>query len=60
MQMVDGKSIIHGDTLSVLDTLPDGFANLIIVDPPYNLAKDFGDKKFTPLAPQQYEDYLRS
>lgn len=60
MQMVDGKSIIHGDTLSVLSNLPNGFANLIIVDPPYNLAKDFGGKKFTPTSSEQYENYLRS
>ncbi|MBO4430758.1 MAG: site-specific DNA-methyltransferase [Bacteroidaceae bacterium] len=60
MQMVDGKSIIHGDTLSALSNLPNGFANLIIVDPPYNLAKDFGGKKFTPTSSEQYENYLRS
>ena len=58
--MVDGKSLIHGDTLSVLDTLPDGFANLIIVDPPYNLKKDFGETKFVEKSSEEYEDYLRS
>jgi site-specific DNA-methyltransferase (adenine-specific) len=60
MGMIDGQSLIQGDILDVLPTLPDGFANLIIVDPPYNLPRNFGDKKFTPLAPQQYEEYLRS
>jgi site-specific DNA-methyltransferase (adenine-specific) len=40
--------------------LPDGFANLIIVDPPYNLARNFGGNKFTSVSAQQYEDYLRS
>ena len=40
--------------------MPDGFANLIIVDPPYNLPRNFGDKKFTVVSPQQYEEYLRS
>lgn len=60
LPMIDGKSLIHGDTLSVLDTLPDGFANLIIVDPPYNLKKDFGEAKFVEKSSEEYEDYLRS
>ena len=59
MQMIDGQSLIHGDLFDVLPTLPDGFANLIIVDPPYNLTRNFGDKKFTVVSPQQYEEYLR-
>ena len=60
MQMIDGQSLIHGDLFDVLPTLPDGFANLIIVDPPYNLPRNFGDKKFTVVSPRQYEEYLRS
>lgn len=60
MQMIDGQSLIHGDLFDVLPTLPDGFANLIIVDPPYNLPRNFGDKKFTVVSPLQYEEYLRS
>ena len=60
MQMIDGQSLIHGDLFDVLPILPDGFANLIIVDPPYNLPRNFGDKKFTVVSPQQYEEYLRS
>ena len=42
MPLVDGRSLIHGDILDVLPTLPDGFAKLIIVDPPYNLSRNFG------------------
>ena len=30
----------HGDTLAFMKTLPDEFADLIIADPPYNLARD--------------------
>lgn len=60
MRMIDGQSLIHGDLFDVLPILPDGFANLIIVDPPYNLPRNFGDKKFTVVSPQQYEEYLRS
>jgi len=59
-KMVDGKSLIQGDTFVVLPTLSDGFANLIIVDPPYNLARDFGSKKFKSVSSEEYENYLRS
>jgi len=40
----DGSStVVWGDALAVLDSIvPDGTANLIIVDPPYNLGKRFG------------------
>ncbi len=34
--------IIHGDCIEGMKTLPDGSAQLIIADPPYNLNKDFG------------------
>lgn len=60
MRFVDGKSLIQGDTLEVLPTLPDGFAQLIIVDPPYNLSRDFGGNKFTSVSDVAYEEYLRS
>ena len=60
MQLVDGKHLIQGDTLTVLPIVPNGFANLIIVDPPYNLTRDFGGNKFTSVSSVAYEDYLRS
>ncbi len=60
LQMVDGKSIIHADTLKALGSLHDGFAHLIIVDPPYNLQRDFGGNKFKAISPEAYEAYLRS
>ena len=59
MPLVDGRSLIHGDILDVLPTLPDGFAKLIIVDPPYNLSRNFGGNKFTTLSSEEYEEYLR-
>ena len=38
--------LINGDLLQVIDHIPDGIADLIIIDPPYNLSKDFGQVKF--------------
>jgi len=60
-QLVDkGDEIICGDAIEVLKRLPDGFANLIVVDPPYNLARDFGGNKFQSMKSEDYEEYLRS
>lgn len=60
LKMVDGRSIIHADVLAALPTLPDGVANLIVADPPYNLQRTFGDQRFLSMSSDAYEDYLRS
>lgn len=52
--------ILNADLFAVLDSIPDGFANLIIIDPPYNLTKDFAGNKFSARKSTVYEDYLRS
>jgi len=51
---------ILGDTLQVIDNLPESFADLIIIDPPYNLSKDFSGLKFKKMKEADYLDYLRS
>ena len=51
---------IFGDTLEVLKYLPDGFADLIIADPPYNLTKKFGDTTFFMRSNQEYLEYLET
>lgn len=51
---------INGDMGAVLPLMPDGFADLIIVDPPYNLSKDFNGMKFRARSDDEYEAYLRS
>lgn len=50
---------IHADVMDVLPLLPDHFANLIIIDPPYNLTKDFNGKTFSARSDKAYEDYVR-
>lgn len=54
------EGILNADLFAVLDSIPDGFANLIIIDPPYNLTKDFAGNKFSARNSAAYEDYLRS
>lgn len=37
--------IYHGDALMVLTKIPDASVDLIFVDPPYNIGKNFAGKK---------------
>ena len=48
---------ILGDTLEVMPLLPRGFADLIIVDPPYNLDKDFNGNRFKSSGDDEYTRY---
>jgi len=52
--------IINGDIYDVLPSIPDRIADLIIVDPPYNLSKTFNSSKFAAMSSEKYVDYLRS
>lgn len=54
------NSIINGDILTVIDYIPDECADLIIIDPPYNLSRTFNSSRFTAVSDAKYEDYLRS
>lgn len=54
------NKIMLGDTLKVIDLLPDAFADLIILDPPYNLRKDFHGFTFQASNDDDYLAYLRS
>lgn len=53
------KTLI-ADTLRVLPRVPDAFADLIIVDPPYNLTKNFHGLQFNARSADSYEAYLAS
>lgn len=52
--------IVNGDLFDCLDYIPDEYFNLIIIDPPYNLDKDFHGNKFSSMKSDAYEEYLRS
>ena len=54
------NSTINGDLLEVLPRLPDGFADLIIIDPPYNLTKSFDQMHFKSMSSDSYEAYVDS
>ena len=40
------NKIINGDTFKTLKELPGSFVDLLVVDPPYNLAKEYDGPKF--------------
>ncbi len=48
---------ILGDSTELMKKLPEGFADLIIADPPYNLDKDFNGESFRKLSDDDYEEY---
>jgi len=56
---IENKTI-NADLFSVIDLIPDGIADLIIIDPPYNLSKDFDGYKFKALKDDDYLSYLRT
>ena len=49
--------IVLGDSFSVLPMLPKGSVDLLIVDPPYNLRKDYSGSTFQKMAPEEYREF---
>jgi site-specific DNA-methyltransferase (adenine-specific) len=51
---------INQDLFEAIDFLPDEFVDLMFVDPPYNLTKNFNGKPFNRMNNEQYTDWLDS
>jgi len=51
---------ICADLFDILDLLPREFADLLIIDPPYNLDKNFNGFKFSKSNDDTYLEYLKS
>ena len=49
---------IEGDCTRVLSLLPDGVADLVVADPPYNMDKRFKQMRFRSMSDEAYEEYL--
>ena len=49
------EKIVNDDILTVLRTLNDESAQIVIADPPYNIGKDFGNKSDK----QPMDEYLQ-
>lgn len=53
------NQIIVGDTFQVLPKLPRGFVDLLIVDPPYNLTKNYHGNSFSQKKGADYRAYTQ-
>ena len=51
---------INQDLFEILDWLPQNFADLLFLDPPYNLTKSFRGETFLERSMDQYADWLAS
>ena len=49
--------IVAGDAFSAIEKVKDNSVDLLIVDPPYNLFKDFGGNRFKKLGEKEYALY---
>ena len=49
---------IYQDTFDALPNLPANFADLVVVDPPYNLTKKFGTKEFKSMDWNEYKKWM--
>lgn len=57
------NKIINEDTFCIIKSLPDKFVDLLIVDPPYNLTKEYDGTKFSRVRDTEYlkwfEDWVK-
>ncbi|GAP93757.1 DNA-methyltransferase [Leptolyngbya sp. NIES-2104] len=51
---------IQADSLSIASLLPDRFVDLLILDPPYNLSKNFNGLKFERRSVEAYSEWLET
>jgi len=54
------NKIINANLFDLLPSLPKAFADLVIVDPPYNLDKDFHGGRFKAMPSADYAAYVES
>lgn len=59
-QLIFINKTINDDLLHAINFIPDNFANLIIIDPPYNLTKNFNGNVFSARTQKAYDEYLAS
>ncbi|MBR2939941.1 MAG: site-specific DNA-methyltransferase, partial [Kiritimatiellae bacterium] len=50
--------VFQGDCTAIMPHLPDGFAAMALLDPPYNLTKTFNQSTFRSRSEDAYRDYL--
>ncbi len=59
----DGNTLnvtVNGDFFDAIKKIPDGFIDLLIVDPPYDMNKNFHGNKFKKVGYDKYLDYTKA
>jgi site-specific DNA-methyltransferase (adenine-specific) len=54
------NTTIHQDLFSAIKFLPENFVDLLFIDPPYNLTKDFNGNAFKQMSISSYTEWLES
>ncbi|GAB6283139.1 MAG: adenine-specific DNA-methyltransferase [Ignavibacterium sp.] len=54
------NKIINQDLFEVINFLPNSFIDLLFIDPPYNLTKNFNGNIFSQMSSNQYYDWIES
>ena len=52
------NSVICGDFNIINDQIPDKYVDLILLDPPYNLTKQYGEHTFKSMSDGEYFNYV--
>lgn len=54
------NEVINQDIFEIVDLLPSKFVDLLFIDPPYNLTKNFNTRSFKQMPVAQYTKWLES
>lgn len=52
------NSVICGDFIKINNQIPDEYFDLILLDPPYNLTKKYGETIFKSMSDAEYIEYI--
>lgn len=52
------NKVINQDLFEVIDFLPSQFVDLLFIDPPYNINKNFNSRKFKKMSLEEYIEWL--
>lgn len=65
LEIIPGQDLVEppsgtlqGNCLTIAPSLPQGFVDLLILDPPYNLSKNFNGRRFSRRTVEEYTHWL--
>ncbi len=54
------NTVVNRNIFDIIDFLPSNFVDLLFVDPPYNISKDFNGYLFKQISVEQYTEWMDS